>query len=64
MYNIMLGNLFGLKKFNKISFDDILHVINNNVQKYILISTLQVTEQSYLIKNTSSFEIEEKMIKI
>ena len=58
---------FFANEINKIGFEDILYIIKNsnnhyNSDKYLLINTLPVTEQKYLIKNTVSFELEEKLI--
>jgi hypothetical protein len=50
----------GMDEINKVGFEDILHSFKiNNI---ILISTLPINEQSYLIKNTISYNVEEKMI--
>jgi len=45
----------------KIGFEDIKIAIQNP-DKYILINTLGINEQSCLIKNTVPFDLEEKMV--
>lgn len=50
----------GTDEINKVGFEDILHSFKINA--IILISTLPINEQSYLIKNTISYSVEEKMI--
>lgn len=46
-----------------ISFEDVKFILDNNItEQYIIINTLSSTEQSCLIKNTLSIEIEEKTI--
>lgn len=55
----MFRNIFGTVFVNKVGFEDI---INMNPDKTILINTLPLNEQSYLIKNTTKFDNEEKII--
>jgi hypothetical protein len=58
----MLRKIFGDDNFNKIGFDDIVYFIKYPSNKFILINTLPINEQSFLIKGTISFQIEEKII--
>jgi hypothetical protein len=58
----MLRKIFGNDDFNKIGFDDIVSLNKYPSNKFILINTLPINEQSFLIKGTISFQIEEKII--
>lgn len=58
----MLRKIFGNDDFNKIGFDDIVYLNKNPSKNFILINTLPINEQSFLIKGTVSFQIEEKII--
>jgi hypothetical protein len=58
----MLRKIFGNDDFNKIGFDDIVYLNKFPSKKIILINTLPINEQSFLIKGTTSFQIEEKII--
>jgi len=54
-------NGFFQKTHKKISFEDMQHVIMNT-KDYIIINTLLSNEQHCLIKNTISYQTEEKVI--
>lgn len=54
-------NGFFQKSYKKVSFEDIQHVISSP-KDYMLISTLESNMQQCLIKNTISYQTEEKMI--
>ena len=56
----MFQQYFGTNEINKVGFEDILHSFKKN--NVLLINTLPINEQSYLIKNTVSYNMEEKMI--
>jgi hypothetical protein len=51
---------FGSSDINKVGFEDIIDSSKRN--DIFLINTLPINEQSYLIKDTLSYELEEKMI--
>jgi len=55
----MFRNIFGTKYINKVGFEDILKLKPGST---ILINTLPLSEQSYLIKNTTRFDNEENII--
>jgi hypothetical protein len=55
----MFRNIFGTKYINKVGFEDILKLKPGST---ILINTLPLSEQSYLIKNTTGFDNEENII--
>jgi hypothetical protein len=57
----MFKNWFTPNVAIKIGFEDIKFAIQNP-DKYILINTLGINEQSCLIKNTVPFDLEEKMV--
>jgi hypothetical protein len=57
----MFKNWFTPNVSIKIGFEDIKIAIQNP-DKYILINTLGINEQSCLIKNTVPFDLEEKMV--
>ena len=54
-------NGFFQKTHKKISFEDMQHIIANP-KEYIILNTLLSNEQHCLIKNTISYQTEEKMI--
>jgi len=54
-------NGFFQKTHNRISFEDTQHSIAN-LKEYVIINTLQSNEQHCLIKNTISYQTEEKTI--
>ena len=54
-------NGFFQKTYNKISFEDFQNIIKNP-KDFIIINTLPNTEQECLIKNTISYQTEEKTI--
>ena len=56
----MFNGLFQ-KTHKKISFEDMQHIIANP-KEYVIINTLLSNEQHCLIKNTISYQTEEKMI--
>ena len=56
----MFSNLFQTT-YKKISFEDMQNAIRFTNQ-YIIINTMSVTEQEYLIKNTISYQMEENII--
>lgn len=56
----MFSNLFQTT-YKKISFEDMQHAIRLTDQ-YIIINTMSMTEQDYLIKNTISYQMEENII--
>ena len=56
----MLNGLFQ-KTHKKLSFEDMQHIISNP-KEYIIINTLLSNEQHCLIKNTISYQTEEKVI--
>lgn len=58
----MLSSFFYTTKFNKVGFDDVFFAITNNNNNILVINTLSNMEQNYLIKNTVSFDVEEKVI--
>ena len=59
----MLQHLFRRESFNKIGVDDIICLIQNpKITDTILINTLPIIEQQFLIKNTVSHDAEEKII--
>jgi hypothetical protein len=49
------------KPSQKIGFEDMKHAIDNSLQ-YLIINTLPSNEQSCLIKNTISYDIEESTL--
>jgi hypothetical protein len=58
----MFNGLFQ-KTYNKISFEDIQYIIKSSYKNdFIIINTLPITEQECLIKNTISYDSEEKII--
>jgi len=58
----MFNGLFQ-KTYNKISFEDIQYIIKSSYKNdFIIINTLPSTEQECLIKNTISYDYEEKII--
>lgn len=58
----MFNGLFQ-KTYNKISFEDIQYIIKSSYKNdFIIINTLSITEQDCLIKNTISYDSEEKII--
>lgn len=58
----MFNGLFQ-KTYNKISFEDIQYIIKStHKNEFIIINTLPITEQDCLIKNTISYDTEEKII--
>ena len=54
-------NGFFQKTHKKVSFEDMQHIIANP-KEYTIINTLLSNEQHCLIKNTISYQTEEKMI--
>jgi len=56
----MFSNIFQTT-YKRISFEDMQHAIRLTNQ-YIIINTMSVTEQDYLIKNTISYQMEENII--
>lgn len=58
----MIRKFFGRKKINKYSFDDIINFINGKLKNVILINTLSMSEQKILIKNTTLYDVEEKVV--
>jgi hypothetical protein len=56
----MFRNFFSPNHINKIGFEDIL--LSFNCDNILLINTLPINEQSYLIKNTLSINLEESTI--
>lgn len=58
----MFRRLFGSEKINKIGFDDILYCIKRPCINFILINTLPIHEQTFLIKETVTFDQEERLI--
>jgi len=56
----MFSNIFQTT-YKKISFEDMQHAIRLTDQ-YIIINTMSVAEQDYLIKNTISYQMEENII--
>ena len=56
----MFSNLFQTS-YKKISFEDMQQAIRMTDQ-YIIINTMSMTEQDYLIKNTISYQMEENII--
>uniref|UniRef100_A0A6C0EAZ5 Rhodanese domain-containing protein n=1 Tax=viral metagenome TaxID=1070528 RepID=A0A6C0EAZ5_9ZZZZ len=59
---IMFNGLFQ-KTYNKISFEDVQFIIKSSYNTdFIIINTLPITEQDCLIKNTISYDSEEKII--
>jgi len=54
-------NGFFQKTHKRISFEDMQHIISNP-KDYVIINTLPSTEQHCLIKNTISYQTEEKVI--
>jgi len=54
-------NGFFQKTHNRISFEDVQHSIANT-KEYVIINTLLSNEQHCLIKNTISYQTEEKTI--
>jgi hypothetical protein len=55
----MFRNIFGTMYINKVGFEDVLKIKPGLT---ILINTLPLDEQSYLIKNTTKFDNEENII--
>ena len=59
----MLSYFFNSITFNKVGFDDVYFSITQlSDNEIIIINTLINSEQNYLIKNTISFNVEEKII--
>lgn len=59
----MLASFFHTTTFNKVGFDDVFFSINQPFNSNIIvINTLKNYEQKYLIKNTLSSDVEEKII--
>lgn len=58
----MIRKFFGRKKINKKGFGDIIDFINNKTENTILINTLSSSEQNLLIKNTTTYNLEESVI--
>ena len=56
----MFSNLFQTS-YKKISFEDMQQAIRMTDQ-YIIINTMSMTEQDYLIKNNISYQMEENII--
>lgn len=56
----MFQQYFAANEINKVGFEDILFSFKND--NIVLINTLPINEQSYLIKNTVSYNLEEKII--
>jgi len=56
----MFSNIFQTT-YKKLSFEDMQHAIRLTDQ-YIIINTMSVAEQDYLIKNTISYQMEENII--
>ena len=58
----MFNGLFQ-KIYNKISFEDVQFILKSSHKTdFIIINTLPITEQECLIKNTISYDSEEKII--
>jgi len=58
----MFNGLFQ-KTYNKISFEDVQFILKSSYKTdFIIINTLPITEQECLIKNTISYDSEEKII--
>ena len=57
----MFSNWLGSSGSNKIGFEDVFIAINNP-DKYIIINTLHLDQQSCLIKGTLPYTLEEKRI--
>jgi hypothetical protein len=58
----MFNGLFQ-KTYNKISFEDVQYIMKSSHKTdFIIINTLPITEQDCLIKNTISYDSEEKII--
>jgi hypothetical protein len=56
----MFSNLFQ-KPLKKIGFEDMQYIIKNRTT-FLIINTLPLTEQGCLIKNTISYQMEERII--
>jgi hypothetical protein len=46
----------------KVGFDDVIYMVKNPKPIFMLINTMSISEQDNLIKNTISYQEEEKMI--
>ena len=57
----MFSTWLGISNSNKIGFEDVFIAINNT-DKYVIINTLPIDQQSCLIKNTLPCNLEEKRI--
>ncbi len=58
----MIRKIFGAKKINKVGFEDIVDFVNKKIKNAILINTLSSYDQNVLIKHTTPYDNEEKVI--
>lgn len=62
MLEIMIRKIFGTRKINKVGFEDIVDFVNKKTKNVILINTLTSGEQNVLIRHTTPYDNEEKVV--